>query len=70
MTYTLTADGQVVVRQQMTTTPGADVPHLFRYGMQLQLPGSYDQVKYHGRGPVECYADRQSSQHIGIYTSR
>ncbi len=67
MTYTLTADGQVVVRQQMTTTPGADVAHLFRYGMQLQLPGSYDQVRYHGRGPVECYADRQSSQHIGIY---
>ena len=69
MTYTLTADGQVVVRQQMTTTPGADVPHLFRYGMQLQLPAAFGQVKYHGRGPVECYVDRQSSQHLGIYTS-
>jgi len=70
MTYTLTADGQVVVRQQMSTTAGADVPHMFRYGMQLQLPDSYSQLKYHGRGPVECYTDRQSSQHIGIYTAQ
>ena len=70
MTYTLTADGQVVVREHMTTTPGAQVPHLFRYGMQFELPASYDQLSYHGRGPVECYADRQSSQHIGIYSAK
>ena len=67
MTYTLTAKGEVVVEQQMTTTPGAQVPEMFRYGMQLQMPATFDQVTYYGRGPIECYRDRQSSQHIGIY---
>ncbi len=70
MTYTLTADGQVVIRQQMITTAGADVPHLFRYGMQLQMPASYDRIEYHGRGPIECYTDRQSSQHLGVYRGK
>ena len=69
MTYTLTANGEVVVRQQMATTPGAEVPELFRYGMQLQLPAACDRVAYHGRGPIENYSDRKSSQGIGIYSS-
>ena len=70
MTYTLTAKGEVVVKQQMTTTPGAQVPEMFRYGMQLQIPATFDRVTYYGRGPIECYRDRQSSQHIGIYQGK
>ena len=70
MTYTLTSKGEVVVEQQMTTTPGAQVPEMFRYGMQLQMPAAFDQVTYYGRGPIECYSDRQSSQHIGIYQGK
>ena len=69
MTYSLTANGEVVVEEQMATTPGAQVPEMFRYGMQLQLPAAFDQVTYYGRGPIECYRDRESSQHLGIYDS-
>ena len=43
---------------------------MFRYGMQLQMPATMDQVAYHGRGPIECYCDRESSQHIGIYQGK
>lgn len=67
MTYRLTSQGEVVVEQKMSTTPGAQVPEMFRYGMQLQMPATFDRVTYYGRGPIECYRDRESSQHIGIY---
>ncbi len=67
MTYTLTLQGEVVVEEKMTTTPGAEIPEMFRYGMQLQMPATFDRVTYYGRGPIECYRDRKSSQHIGIY---
>ena len=45
MTYTLKADGQVVVREQLSTEKGADVSPMFRYGMQLQMPKEFAQVE-------------------------
>ena len=70
MTYTLMADGQIIIRQQMTADKEAKVSNLFRYGVQLQMPVGYRQVQYYGRGPVENYIDRNSSAFIGIYESR
>lgn len=64
MTYTLTAGGEVIVRQKMTAGSEAKVSEMFRYGMQLQMPGNYDRIAYYGRGPVENYADRKESQFI------
>ncbi len=69
MTYTLTADGEVIVRQQLSTEKDAKVSELFRYGMQLQMPQQYNQVKYYGRGPAENYIDRNSSEFIGTYVN-
>ena len=42
---------------------------LFRFGMQLPMPESMEQIKYYGRGPVETYCDRKDSEHLGIYES-
>ena len=67
MTYTLQADGTVLVRQQMTPTGDTKNQWLFRYGVQLQMPKEYCQVKYYGRGPHENYCDRNSSEFIGHY---
>ena len=67
MTYVLTEAGEVVVRQKMDVDDGAGTPPMFRYGMQLQMPSQYRHVSYHGRGPVENYADRHSSEFIGLY---
>ncbi len=69
MTYTLQADGSVLVRQQMEPTGDTKNQWLFRYGMQLQMPKEYSQVKYYGRGPQENYCDRKSSQFLGVYES-
>ena len=70
MTYTLTAEGEVIVREQMTTDKEAKVSDMFRYGMTLQMPKEYDEVEYYGRGPVENYIDRNSSEFIGVYNNK
>jgi beta-galactosidase len=70
MTYTLTTEGEVIVRQQLTADKEAKISQLPRYGMQLQMPKQYDEVTYYGRGPVENYCDRNSSEFIGIYNNK
>ena len=76
MTYTLQTNGEVVVNQHFLPNPpkeGRDVvrvPPMFRYGMQLQMPDEYDQLTYYGRGPVENYCDRNSSEFIGVYGNK
>ena len=70
MTYTLQSDGQIVVRQQLSTDKEAKVGDMFRYGVQLQMPKQYDAVEYYGRGPAENYIDRNSSEFIGLYNNK
>ena len=40
---------------------------MFRFGMQVQMPDSYVQSIYYGRGPVENYVDRNNAAFIGKY---
>ena len=70
MTYQLTAEGEVIVREQLTADEKAEVAPMFRYGMQLQMPQQYNTVKYYGRGPIESYIDRKTSQFLGVYENK
>ena len=70
MTYTLTAEGEVIIHEQLTTDKDAKVSDMFRYGMQLQMPKQFDRIEYYGRGPAENYIDRNSSEFIGIYNNK
>jgi len=38
-----------------------------RIGTNFQMPVSFDQVSYYGRGPHENYWDRKTSAFVGIY---
>lgn len=67
MTYVLLPTGEIVVRQRFTADKEAKVPDMFRYGMQLRMPKKYSRIEYYGRGPIENYADRNSSEFIGEY---
>ena len=44
------------------------MPDLFKFGMTMQMAREYDRVEYYGRGPVENYSDRNSSQFLGVYS--
>jgi beta-galactosidase len=67
LTYVINNAGAIKVTQKMTADPSANVPGLFRFGMQVQLPYRMERIKYYGRGPIENYADRNHSTDIGLY---
>ena len=68
MTYLINGNGEIRINEQMTVDKGKkDMPHLFRFGMQLVMPRYFDRIDYYGRGPVENYDDRKWSQKLGRY---
>ena len=40
-----------------------------RFGMNFQIPKSYNNVSWYGRGPHENYVDRMDSAFMGVYSS-
>lgn len=67
ISYQINKEGSVKVTQKMTATGGTEVPNLFRFGMQIQMPYETEYSKFYARGPVENYSDRNNSAFIGIY---
>ena len=67
LTYVINNEGTMKVTQKMTADKNAKVANMFRFGMQMQMPRSFDQVEYYGRGPVENYLDRKGNADLGIY---
>ena len=59
--------GAVKVTQKMTVDKGAKVSNMFRFGMQMPMPRSFETVEHYGRGPIENYADRNHCTDLGIY---
>ena len=66
MTYLIGGNGEIRISEQLAVDKEKkDMPHLFRFGMQLVMPGRFDRIDYYGRGPVENYDDRNESQRLG-----
>lgn len=70
LTYTINKEGHIKVTQKMRADKNAKVSPMFRFGMQVQIPRTFETVAYYGRGPEENYADRNHSSHLGIYTQQ
>jgi beta-galactosidase len=64
--YFIQNDGAVRVTSSIDMT-GRDLPELPRFGMRMQLPPQYSNLKYYGRGPWENYSDRNSASFVGLY---
>lgn len=67
LTYVINNRGAIQVTQQLTADKSAKVPEMFRFGMQLPMPRSFETIEYYGRGPVENYADRNHNTFIDLY---
>lgn len=63
--YTVFGTGDVIVESILE--PAGEAPDLPRVGMQVGLPGQFDQASWHGRGPHETYWDRKTGAATGIY---
>ncbi|WP_299231742.1 glycoside hydrolase family 2 TIM barrel-domain containing protein [uncultured Bacteroides sp.] len=67
LNYTINNKGAVKVNQKMVAAQDAKVSDMFRFGMQMVMPKSFENISYYGRGPVENYIDRNHSTDLGIY---
>ena len=65
-TYTVFGSGDMQVKNSIVVN-GNNVPPLPKVGMQMQVPASFRQVRWYGRGPFESYSDRKSSASVGEY---
>ena len=70
LTYVINNKGAVKVTQKMTADAQTEVAPMFRFGMQMQMPKSFETIEYYGRGPVENYIDRNHSAKLGLYRQR
>lgn len=64
--YTLLGNGVVKV-DNMLELSDAKAPMIPRVGLRMQLPSTFTQLEYYGRGPWENYIDRRTSCFIGRY---
>ena len=67
---TYDVDGLGQVRVDAVFAAEGKLPPLPRVGFQLQLPGSVDRVRWHGRGPSESYADRKTGARLGVHEAK
>jgi beta-galactosidase len=56
---------QVEYRHRVVVPP--DLADLPRVGVAFSIPEVYDHLRWFGRGPLECYPDRQSGAMLGIW---
>ncbi|MFI6007661.1 glycoside hydrolase family 2 TIM barrel-domain containing protein [Streptomyces sp. NPDC051243] len=66
-TYTVFGNGEIKVDN--TLRPGAaSLPYIPEIGTLMYLPGRFERLRYHGRGPEENYVDRNNGTDVGVYS--
>lgn len=66
--YTIFPDGSIQVEAAITSNnPQLVLPRL---GYVMKTPTSMQNFRYYGRGPIDNYPDRKTSQPIGIYNNK
>ena len=67
--YEVLGSGKVNVKSSIKL--GKDkLPDMPRFGMRMEFPVNFDNLKYFGRGPHENYCDRNRSAFVGAYNSK
>lgn len=61
-------DGTVLVDDELALPRELD--DLPRIGARFEVPAVLDQLEWYGRGPLESYADRESSEQLGRWAGR
>ncbi|MGN0555311.1 MAG: glycoside hydrolase family 2 TIM barrel-domain containing protein, partial [Candidatus Fimenecus sp.] len=64
--YRFSKNGEMAVTPKLSAVCPMPL-QLPRFGVHLEMPKSFEQVTYYGRGPVENYADFKEHAPIGIY---
>ena len=67
--YTILNDGAIKIESSLDMR-GKKLPELPRFGMRMQMPLSYANLEYYGRGPWENYSDRNTASFLGLYNDK
>jgi beta-galactosidase len=67
--YLVQNDGAIMITASIDMS-GRDLPELPRFGMRMELPGAYRNLRYYGRGPWENYSDRHTASFVGDYSDK
>ncbi|MBE6836178.1 MAG: hypothetical protein E7515_08035 [Ruminococcaceae bacterium] len=68
--YTVFPSGQLEVRATLKKHSKDALTDLPRFGVQFEIPRSFDEVEYYGRGPIENLCDMNAQSPVGIYSSK
>ena len=68
MEYRVNDEGAMEIIEQLVPGSNRDLPGLFRFGVQIPMPKSFENLEYYGRGPFENYADRQGAAFLGRWS--
>jgi beta-galactosidase/beta-glucuronidase len=64
--YELDRSGQVNIEATLESLK--ELPSLPRFGLELRMPDGYDNLTWFGKGPHECYPDRNEAGKLGVYS--
>lgn len=68
LVYTVFLDGSIQMEAAITSNnPQLILPRL---GYVMKTPSKMENFRYYGRGPIDNYPDRKTSQFIGIYQNK
>jgi beta-galactosidase len=66
--YKVLGNGDIIVRTELEIGEG-ELPEIPRFGLRMQIPVEFNNIKWYGRGPHENYCDRKTSAFVGVYKS-
>lgn len=66
--YTISPDGCIEVEAAINSNNAQLI--LPRLGYVMKTPSALSNFRYYGRGPIDNYPDRKTSQHIAIYNNK
>lgn len=64
--YTIYGSGDVIIENRIL--PVGELPPLPRIGLQMTMPGEYNNFTWYGCGPHETYCDRRTGARVGVYS--
>lgn len=68
LTYKFNSEGKVQVYADYKPVKEG-LPLMPKFGMKMMLDPGMDRISWYGRGPLENYPDRKSSEFIGAYST-
>jgi len=68
VTYFVNAHGEIQTTMRYRGVAG--LPNMFKFGLDLSIPATYDHLTWRGFGPDETYADREFGAKYGTFSNK